>query len=93
MKATQLRIVDKVILPRTNKAYQEASISLHEIGTAKQRARLTRVHTTIEMSLNITYVDRTETSLWADIQPPGADVPQSALGSMKSQHPPKCGTQ
>jgi hypothetical protein len=41
----------------------------------------------------ISYVDRTETSLRADIQPPWADVPQSVLGSVKSQHPPKCGTQ
>jgi hypothetical protein len=37
-------------------------------------------------------MDRTETSLWADIRPPWADAPQSALGSAKSQQPPKCGT-
>jgi hypothetical protein len=38
-------------------------------------------------------MDRTETSLRADIEPPWADVPQLALGSAKSQHPPKWGTQ
>ena len=66
---------------------------MHETGTAKQRARTTRLHTTVEMPSDITYVDRTETNLRADIQPPWADIPQSALGSAKSQHPPKCGTQ
>jgi hypothetical protein len=66
---------------------------MHETGTAKQSARTTRLHTTVEMPLDITYVDRTETSLRADIQPPWVDLPQSALGSAKSQHPPKCGTQ
>jgi hypothetical protein len=66
---------------------------MHETGTAKQRARTTRLHTTIETPLDTTYVDRTETSLRADIQPPWADLPQSALGCAKSRHPPKCGTQ
>jgi hypothetical protein len=66
---------------------------MHEIGTAKQRARTTRLHTTVETPSDITYVDRTETSLRADIQPPWADLPQSALGSAKSQHPLKCGAQ
>jgi hypothetical protein len=66
---------------------------MHETGTAKQRARTTRLHTTIEMPLDITYVERTGTSLRADIQPPWADLPQSTLGCMKSQHPQKCGTQ
>jgi hypothetical protein len=65
---------------------------MHETGTAKQRARTIRLHTTVEMPSNITYVDGTETSLRADIQPPWVDLPQSALGSSKSQHPPKCGT-
>ncbi len=37
--------------------------------------------------------DGTEISLRADILLPWADIPQSALGSAKSQHPPKCGTQ
>ena len=73
--------------------YHEAFISLHETGTTKQRARTTRLYTTVEMPSDITYVDRTETSLRADIQSPQADDPQSALGSVKSQHPPKCGTQ
>jgi hypothetical protein len=66
---------------------------MHETGTAKQRAGTTRLHTTIETPSDITYVDRTETSLRADIQPPWADLPQSALGSAKIQHPPKYGTQ
>ncbi len=66
---------------------------MHETGTAEQRARTIRLHTTVEMPLDITYVDRTETSLRADIQPPWANLPQSAIGSAKSQHPPKCGTQ
>jgi hypothetical protein len=66
---------------------------MHETGTGKQRARTTRLHTIIETPLDITYVDRTETSLRADIQPPWADLPQSALGSAKSKRPPKCGTQ
>jgi hypothetical protein len=35
------------------------------------------------MSLDITNVDRTESSLRADDQPPWADLPQSALGSAK----------
>jgi hypothetical protein len=65
---------------------------MHETGTAMQRARTTRLHNTVEMPLDITYMDRTETSLRADIQSPWADLPQSALGSAKSQHPPKCGT-
>ncbi len=66
---------------------------MHETGTAEQRTRTTRLCTTIEMPSVITYGDRTETSLKAGIQPPWADLPQSALGSAKSQHPPKCGTQ
>jgi hypothetical protein len=41
----------------------------------------------------MTYMDRTETSLRVDTQPPWADLPQSALGCAKCQHPPKCGTQ
>jgi hypothetical protein len=57
---------------------------MHETGTAKQRARTTRLHTTIEMPSDITYMDRTESSLRADIQAPRADLPQSALGSAKS---------
>jgi hypothetical protein len=43
---------------------------MHEIGIAKQRARTTRLHTSIEMPLDITYMDRTETSLRADLQSP-----------------------
>jgi hypothetical protein len=54
---------------------------MHETGTAKQRARSTRLHATVETRSDITYVDRTETSLRADIQPLWADLPQSALGS------------
>ncbi len=34
-------------------------------------------------------MDRTETSLSADIQSPWAGIPQSALDSTKSKHPPK----
>jgi hypothetical protein len=59
---------------------------MHETGTTKQRARSTRLHTTVETSSDLTYVDRTETSLRADTQPPWADLPQLALGSAKSQH-------
>ena len=66
---------------------------MHETGTAKQRARSSRLHTANETSLDITYMDKTETSLRADILVPWADIPQSALGSAKSQDPPKCGTQ
>ncbi len=66
---------------------------MHETGTTKQRARTNRLHTTVEMPLDITYMDRTETTLGADFQPPWADLPQSALGCAKSQYPPKCGTQ
>jgi hypothetical protein len=66
---------------------------MHEKGNAEQRARTTRLHTTVETPSDINYVDRTETSLRADIHPPWAGVPQSALGCAKSQHPPKCGTQ
>jgi hypothetical protein len=66
---------------------------MHETGTTKQRARTTRLHTTVDMPSDITYMDRTETNLRADIQSPWADVPQLALGSTKSQHPPKYGTQ
>jgi hypothetical protein len=66
---------------------------MYEAGTAKQRARTTRLHNIVETSLVLTYLDRTEISLRTDIQPPWADIPQSALGSAKSQHPPKCGTQ
>ena len=53
---------------------------MHETGTAKQRTRSTRLHTTVETSLDIAYMDNTETSFKADIQPPWADVPQLALG-------------
>ena len=66
---------------------------MHETGTAKQSARSTRLHTAIETSLDPTYMDRTEISLRADFLLPWADIPQSALGSAKSHHPPKCGTQ
>ena len=66
---------------------------MHETGTAKQRARTTRLHTTVEMPTDTTYVDITETSLRSDIQPPWADLPQSALDCAKNQHPPKFGTQ
>jgi hypothetical protein len=70
MKATQHRIVGKAILPGTSKAYT-MMLSLNcmkqVLQTAKQRAGSTRLHTTIEMSLDITYVDRTKTSLKADI--------------------------
>jgi hypothetical protein len=65
---------------------------MHETGTAKQRTRSTRLHTAIEISLDPTYVDRTEISLRADILLPWADIPQLVLGSAKSQHPPKCGS-
>jgi hypothetical protein len=66
---------------------------MHETGTAKQRAGSTRLHTTVETLSDPTCVDRTEISLRADILLPWAGIPQSALGSAKSQHPPKCGTQ
>jgi hypothetical protein len=66
---------------------------MHETGTTKQRARSTRIHTALETSMDPTYVDRTEISLRADILLPWADISQSALGSAKSKHPPKCGTQ
>jgi hypothetical protein len=65
---------------------------MHETGTAKQRARSTRLHTAVETSLEPAYVDRTEIILRADILLPWADIPQSALGSAKSQNPLKCGT-
>jgi hypothetical protein len=52
-----------------------------------------RLRTTNDILLNITYVDRSKNSSRADVQPPWADLPQSALGSAESQHPPKCGTQ
>jgi hypothetical protein len=66
---------------------------MHETGTAKERTSSTRLHTAVETSLDLTYLDRTEISLRVDILLPWADIPQSALGSVKSQHPPKCGTQ
>jgi hypothetical protein len=65
----------------------------HHTGTSKQRVRSTRCHTIIETSLDITYVDRTKSSLRADVQPPLADLTQLALGSAKSWHPPKSDTQ
>jgi hypothetical protein len=57
---------------------------MHETYTAKQRARATRLYTTVETPSDITHADRTGTSLRADIQPPWANLPQSALGSAKS---------
>jgi hypothetical protein len=66
---------------------------MHETGTAKQRTRSTRLHTAVETSSDPTYVDESEISLRTDIQPPWEDLPQSALGYVKNQHPPKCGTQ
>jgi hypothetical protein len=66
---------------------------MHETVTAMQKAISTRLHNTVETSLDPTYVDRTEISLRADALLPWADIPQSALGSAKSQHLPKFGTQ
>jgi hypothetical protein len=66
---------------------------MHERGTAKKKARSTRLHTAVETSSDPTYMDRTEISLRADILLPWADIPQSALSSAKSQNPPKCDTQ
>jgi hypothetical protein len=40
---------------------------MHETGIAKQMARITRLPSSIEMPLDITYMDRTETSLREDI--------------------------
>ena len=60
---------------------------MHETGIAKQKARTTRLPSPIEMPSDITYMDRTETSLRVDVQPSWADLPQSASGSAKSQHP------
>ncbi len=65
---------------------------MHETGTAKQRTRSTRLHTAVETSSDLTYVDRTEIILRADVLLPWTDIPQSALGSAKFQHHPKCGT-
>ncbi len=48
---------------------------MHETGTAKQRARSTRLHTAVETSSDPNYVDRTEISLMADILLPWADIP------------------
>jgi hypothetical protein len=66
---------------------------MHETGIAKQKARTTRFSSSIEMPSDITYVDKTETSLRDDVQPSLADLPWSASGIAKSQHPPKCGAQ
>jgi hypothetical protein len=64
-----------------------------ETGTPKKRARSARLHTAVETSSDPTYMERIKISLRADILLPWADIPQLALGSAKSQHPPKCGTQ
>jgi hypothetical protein len=53
---------------------------MHETGIAKQKARKTRLPSSVEMPSDITYVDRTETSLRDDVQPSKADLPQSASG-------------
>ncbi len=37
----------------------------------------------------ITYEDRPENSIRVDVQPPWTDLPQSALGSVRSQTPSK----
>ncbi len=90
MKATQHRIVGFLEPARH---IPTVFSKMHETGTAKQRARSTRLHIAIKTSLDPTYMDRAEISLRADILLPWADIPQSALGSGKCQHPPKCDTQ
>jgi hypothetical protein len=44
---------------------------MNETGTAKQRARATKLHTTVEKPSDTTYVDRTETSLRVTFNLPG----------------------
>ncbi len=56
---------------------------MHETGTAKQRARSTRLHTAIETSSDLTYMDRTEISLRADILLPWADILSQPLAVQK----------
>ena len=66
MKATQHRIVGKAILPETSKVYtMKFSAKCMKQVPQKQRARTTRLHSTIETPSDITYVDSTETSLRA----------------------------
>jgi hypothetical protein len=93
MKATQHRIVGKANFLEPAKLIPWSFYLIAWSKYRKAEARSMRLHTTVEMSLDLVYVDKTESSLKADIQPPWADIPQSALGSAKSQHPPKCGTQ
>jgi hypothetical protein len=93
MKATQHRIIGKPFFLELAKLIPKVFSQMHETSTANQRTRSTRLHTAIETLSDPTYVDRTEISLRADILLPWTDIPQSALGSAKSQHPPKCGTQ
>jgi hypothetical protein len=42
---------------------------MHEKGIAKQKARTTRLPSSIEMPSDINYLDRTETSLRDNVQP------------------------
>jgi hypothetical protein len=93
MKATQHRIIGKPFFLEPAKRIPKVFSYMHETGTAKQRTRSTRLLIAVETSLDPTYMDRTEISLRTDILLPWADIPQSFLGSAKSQQPPKCGTQ
>jgi hypothetical protein len=75
MTATQHRIVGKAIPPGTSKAYTMKLTSNCMKQVPQAEARSTRLHTTVETSLDLAYVDRTESSLRADVQPPWADLP------------------
>ncbi len=90
MKVTQHRIIGKAILLGIHKAYTTTHTSFHLIEWNryhKAQARLPRLHTTVDMLSDISYMDRTETSLRADVWPPWEDLPQSALGCVRSQTP------
>jgi hypothetical protein len=54
MKATEHRIVGKAILPETSKRLPRSYQLNARTGTAKQRTRSTKLHTTVETSLDPT---------------------------------------
>ncbi len=93
MKATWHRIIGKPFILEPANRIPRVFSYMHETCTTKQRTRSTRLHTAVETSSDPTYVDGTKISLRADILLLWADIPQSALGSVTSQHPSKCGTQ
>ncbi len=91
MKATQQNITGKAIFSWKPQIVNHKSFHLVAWNRYhKAEASLTRLQATIEKSSdNNLYMDGTKTILRVDTQLPWEDLPQSVLGSAKSQTPSK----